>query len=107
MAPNPANPVNPVRVPFFGSKFNAERRRLELDARITELERETVSRAEAEAAFADFDTIWSNLIPREQARLLNLLVSAVDYDADKGNVSVTFRATSIRAMANHGLEEAA
>jgi len=85
----------------------AERRRPELDARIAELERETVSRAEAEAAFADFDALWSNLIPREQARLLNLLIAAVDYDAEAGTVAVTFRPTSIRALINRRLEEAA
>ena len=85
----------------------AERRRPELDTRIAELERETVSRAEAEAAFADFDSIWSNMIPREQARLLNLLISSVDYDAENGSVSVTFRPTSIRALIDRRLEEAA
>jgi len=86
---------------------HAERRRPELDARIAELERETVSSAEAEAAFADFDSIWSNLIPREQARLLNLLISAVNYDAENSTVSVTFRPTSIRALIDRRLEEAA
>ncbi len=85
----------------------AERRLPQLDARIEALERETISRAEAEAAFADFDALWSNLIPREQARLLKLLISTVEYDAQNGSVAITFRPTSIRALLNRRMEEAA
>lgn len=86
---------------------DAERRLPEVEARLAALERETISREEAEAAFADFDTLWQNLIPREQARLLNLLISTVEYDAHAQSVSVTFRPTSIRAMIDRRLEEAA
>jgi len=85
----------------------AEQRRPILDARIAALEHETVSPAEAESAFADFDTLWGNLIPREQARLLNLLISTVEYDGEAGSIAVTFRPTSIRALINRRKEEAA
>jgi len=78
-----------------------------LDARIVELERETITRAGAEAAFADFDGLWANLSPREQARMLNLLIAAVEYDAKAGSVSVTFLPTSVRALARRRREEAA
>jgi len=86
---------------------DAARRLPELDAKIAELESDTITRDEAKAAFADFDTLWSNLIPREQARLLKLLISTVEYDAEAGSVSVTFRSTSIRSLINRRLEEAA
>jgi len=76
----------------------AERRLPELDARIAELEREVIDRDEAAAAFAGFDPVWQNLIPREQARLLKLLISVVEYDGENQSVSVTFRPTSIRSM---------
>ncbi len=85
----------------------AVRRQPELDARIAELNDETVTHEEAKAAFADFDTLWNYLIPREQARLLKLLLSAVDYDAQAGSVSVTFRPTGIRALVQRRMEEAA
>jgi len=85
----------------------AARRLPELQARIAELKNDTITRDEAKAAFADFDTLWSNLIPREQARLLKLLISTVEYDAEAGSVSVTFRSTSIRSLINRRLEEAA
>jgi len=84
-----------------------EQRRIELDSRIEELEQETVSRDEAEAAFADFDTLWARLIPREQARLLKLLIDRIEYDGEAGTISVTFRPTSIRALIDRQLEDAA
>ena len=85
----------------------AERRLPPLMASIADLERDTISRAEAEAAFADFDAVWQSLIPREQARLLKLLISTVEYDANGGTIAVTFRPTSIRALADRRLEDAA
>jgi len=85
----------------------AVRRQPELDARIVELKSESVTREEAEATFSDFDALWNHLIPREQARLLKLLLSTVEYDPEAGCVSVTFRPTSIRALINRRLEEAA
>jgi site-specific DNA recombinase len=85
----------------------ADRRLSDLESRITELEDETISQAEARSVFADFDGLWASLIPREQARLLKLLISAVEYDGKAGAVSVTFRPTSIRSLINHKLEGAA
>ncbi len=85
----------------------ADRRLPELEAAIADLESEAVTQAEAQAVFADFDNLWEGLIPREQARLLKLLLSSVDYDGAAGTVSVTFRPTSIRSLINRKLEEAA
>ena len=41
-------------------------------------------------ALTSFDEVWEMLTPREQARILHLLVQRIDYDGDKGTVSVTF-----------------
>jgi len=86
---------------------DADRHLPELEARVAELETQTVTQADARAAFADFDKLWKSLIPREQARLLKLLISSVDYDGDAGTISVTFRPTSIRSLIDRRLEEAA
>ncbi len=86
---------------------DADRRLPDLEARIAELECQTVTQAEARAALADFDSLWESLIPREQARLLSLLISTVEYDGEAGTVSVTFRPTSIRSLINRKLEDAA
>tara|TARA_R110002111_G_scaffold67833_2_gene110306 strand:- start:12332 stop:13912 length:1581 start_codon:yes stop_codon:yes gene_type:complete len=78
-----------------------------IKSHIAELEHETITPAEAKQVFADFDTIWANLIPREQSRLLQLLISTVEYDAEHGSISVTFRPTSIRALVSKSSKEAA
>jgi len=86
---------------------HGQRRLPEINARIVELECESITPDEAHAAFESFDTLWGNLIPREQARLLQLLISTVEYDAEHETISVTFRATSIRALLGKGTREAA
>ena len=41
-------------------------------------------------ALRDFDPVWNALAPREQQRVLNLLVQRVDYNGQSGNVEITF-----------------
>lgn len=36
-----------------------------------------------------FDPVWNVLAPREQQRVLNLLVQRVDYNRESGNVEIT------------------
>ena len=55
--------------------------------------------AEVTSALADFDGVWEALAPREQARILALRIERIDHDGQRGNVSITFRPTGIRALA--------
>lgn len=59
---------------------------------------ELVDEREAVRAMALFDPVWDALSPREQARVIHLLVERVDYDGTKGTVSITFHPTGIRAL---------
>ncbi|UYV11956.1 MAG: recombinase family protein [Phycisphaera sp.] len=86
---------------------DAQNRLPAVEERLAELGRESIGPEEASAAFADFELLWQNLIPREQARLLRLLISVVEYDAEAQSVSVTFRPTSIRALIDRILGDAA
>jgi len=86
---------------------NARQRLPDLDKRLAELEAQTITREEAQASLRDFDGVWNNLIPREQARLLRLIFTKVEYDADSSSVSVTFRPTGIAALCKKRAEEAA
>ncbi|MCG3138803.1 MAG: hypothetical protein HJJLKODD_02672 [Phycisphaerae bacterium] len=52
-----------------------------------------VSKAEVDSALATFDPLWDTLSPREQSRVIRLLVKRVDYDGAKGKVAVTFHGT--------------
>jgi site-specific DNA recombinase len=57
------------------------------------------------AALAQFDPVWESLSLKEQARVLRLLIERVDYDGDEGSVSVTFRSTGIRTLAEENTPE--
>lgn len=51
-------------------------------------------------ALGDFDAVWDCLAPREQARVIELLVEQISYDGDGGSISVTFRPTGIKTLAS-------
>ena len=82
----------------------AERRVTEINNRIAVLEIERINSHDVAAAFADFDNVWQTLRPREQARVLHLLVSRVDFDVATSSIEVSFHATGIRTLAE-GVDE--
>ncbi len=43
--------------------------------------------------------MWGALFPREQARILRLLVERVGYDGGAGTLAITFRPSGIKALA--------
>jgi site-specific DNA recombinase len=85
----------------------AERRAIEVREQIQALSRERVEEREVEAALSVFDPVWDTLSPREQGRILRLLVERVDYDGKKGTVAVTFRPNGIKTLAGEREEVAA
>jgi len=84
----------------------AEQRATEVREQTVALNRELVDEREVEAALSVFDPVWETLSPREQARIIQLLVERVDYDGKRGTVSVTFRPSGIKTLAKQ-FEEAA
>jgi site-specific DNA recombinase len=63
------------------------------------LEGNLIDEAEVAAALADFHTVWDCLAPREQARIVELLVEQVVYDHAPGSVAIAFRETGIKTLA--------
>jgi site-specific DNA recombinase len=61
--------------------------------------RDTVDEADLAAALTAFDPVWDELIPREQARVLGLLVQRVTYDAAAAEVAITFHPGGVRDLA--------
>jgi len=84
----------------------AEQRTTEVREQIVALSGEMVDEREVEAALSVFDPVWDTLSPREQARIIHLLVERVDYDGKHGTVSVTFRPNGIKTLAQQ-IEEVA
>jgi site-specific DNA recombinase len=77
---------------------SAERRVSEIDDELASLERQLVDEREVVAAMGDFDSLWNSLAPREQARLVGLLVERVTYDSAVGSVSIAFRPAGIQSL---------
>lgn len=84
----------------------AERRLSEIDSELTRLDQNRISDDEVARSLADFDQVWQSTAPREQARILELLIERVDYDGERGQVSLTFRPCGIRSL-THELQESA
>lgn len=84
----------------------AERRLVEIEATVAELNAELVDEADVAAAFADFDGLWTTLSPREQARVVQLLVRRVEFNAADGAIEVSFHASGIKALASGNADSA-
>ena len=82
----------------------AEQRSTQVREELIALGRELVDENEVAQALALFDPVWETLSPREQVRIIRLLVQRVDYDGEKGTVSVTFHPAGIKTLADE-LEE--
>jgi site-specific DNA recombinase len=60
---------------------------------------------EVALALNQFGPVWELMAPREQARLVQLLVEKVEYDGAKGSVAITFYPTGIKTLADELLAE--
>ena len=76
----------------------AERRLTEIDNELITLNGEVLDDATIGKALANFGNLWQALVPREQARVLELLVERVEYDGEHGNVSLTFHPCGIKSL---------
>ena len=83
----------------------AEQQASQVRDRIIRAGRELVDAQEVARACSLFEPVWDTLAPREQARILHLLIQRVDYDSVNGNVSITFHPTGIKTLADELNEE--
>jgi site-specific DNA recombinase len=68
---------------------------------------QVIDEAEAIETLAAFEPIWTTLTPREQTRVVQLLVEQVEYDGSRGKVSIAFRAAGISTLAEQFAEKGA
>ena len=78
---------------------SAEQRATQVREELIALGRESIDERDVADALSRFDPVWENLSPREQARLIQLLVERVEYDGGKETVSVTFHQAGIKTLA--------
>lgn len=74
------------------------RRLMEIREQAEVLDSQSVGEHEVADAMASFGPVWEALSPREQARLLQLLIERVVYDGREGTVSITFQPTGIQCL---------
>jgi len=79
---------------------SAEQRATQVREELIALGRQLVDEREVAQALALFDPVWETLSPREQARVIRLLVQRVDYDGEKETVSVAFHPAGIKTLAD-------
>jgi site-specific DNA recombinase len=76
-----------------------EQRLAEIDAEVAVLSGEKIDEDEVIAALAGFDELWDSLTPREQERIIDLLIDRVTYDGHASKLSITYRSTGIKTLA--------
>jgi len=62
------------------------------------LEGDLLDEEQATQALAAFDPVWGTLSPREQSRLIRLLVEQVSYNGSTGTITVTLHNSGIKAL---------
>ncbi len=55
-------------------------------------------------ALQQFAAVWDELVPKERARVLRLLIDTVRYDGQAGEVTIEFRDNGIRALGREATE---
>jgi len=83
-----------------------EGRLVEIDRELATLEAEYISEAEVAEKLAAFEPVWESLSPREQSRLIHLLIERVEFDGVGGNAAITFHPTGIRTFSSEFCQEA-
>lgn len=59
----------------------------------------TIDRRDLSRALGAFGEIWTCLLPREQERVVNLLVERIEFDGARETVAITFKPTGIKSLA--------
>ena len=70
----------------------------EVTTQLAAMANDTVDEAEVRAALQQFTAAWDELVPRERARVLRLLIDEVRFDGQAGEVTISFRDNGIRAL---------
>jgi site-specific DNA recombinase len=84
-----------------------EQRMTEMREQVVALSREIVNEGEVTAAMAAFDPVWETLTPKEQVRVVRLIVKCVEYNGSTGTVSLTFHPEGLRGIAAQVAEQVA
>ena len=75
-----------------------QHRLTELAAQRKSFDQDRINENDLLTTLAEFDSIWSSLVTREQEQLIQLLVAKVGYDGRTGKVTVNFRSAGAKEL---------
>ncbi len=76
-----------------------EARHAEVAAQLAANANHTVDEAALREALHQFTPVWDEMLPKERARVLRLLIEEVRYDGQAGELEIVFRDVGIKALA--------
>jgi site-specific DNA recombinase len=82
----------------YQASAEAEERLAGLQRAYVTIGQSAIDPAELARLLAEFEPIWSVLLPKERARIVRLLIQEVDYDGAAGTVGITFAPTGIKTL---------
>lgn len=77
-----------------------ENRLREIDDELSGLRDAAAGETEILESLAQFDSVWTVLPPRDQARIIELLIERVTYDGRSSDLSITYRPTGVQSLAD-------
>ncbi|MGV3483333.1 MAG: recombinase family protein [Planctomycetaceae bacterium] len=84
-----------------------ENRIAQIDGEIEALKRTAIEDAEIRETLVNFDDLWREIPPREQSRVIELLMDKISYDGHAGKLSISYRPNGIQSLVGGRVEDAA
>jgi len=75
-----------------------EKRIVDVNRQIADLEARRVDEDEVVGAFEAFEPMWDRLRPAEKGRIIHLLVQCIEYDGEADEIAVTYHPAGIEAL---------
>lgn len=75
-----------------------ERRLTEIDNELSTQRANLIDETEVTRLLSEFNQTWEALAPRDQTRVLELLIERIDYRGKEGQISLTFRPSGIQTL---------
>jgi site-specific DNA recombinase len=82
----------------------ADRRSQEITSELTALDAKRIDDQQITNVLASFDDLWQSLPPKEQVRLVRLLIECVSFDGPGGNVAITFHPNGLKSLTENQLD---
>ena len=99
VAPDPSSATTARIADLHERIAKAEYSLVTVRSQIAEAEKQRINAEDVDAAFSDFDQMWNALSSREQAKMLFLLISRIEFDPSDSTIEITFHPTAIKTLA--------